>query len=41
MGEPPCAREHLFTDHRLLDGEAGKLDRETCEMSLAASRGKR
>ena len=41
MGVLPCAWKRLFKDHRLLDGEAERLDRETYKMSLAASSGKR
>ena len=31
MGTLPCAWKRLFTDHRLLDGEAGSLDRENLQ----------
>lgn len=36
MGELPCAWRRLFTDHRLLNGEAGRLDRETSKQNVSS-----
>lgn len=36
MGELPCAWKRLFTDHRLLNGEAGRLDRETYKQNVSS-----